>query len=46
LKIDISINTSFITPLYAFNRLFIFWVEPKPVKENKGDLVGGGSSEK
>ncbi len=26
-KIDLAINTQYITPVYAFNRLFIFWVE-------------------
>lgn len=26
-KIDLSIKSDFITPMYAFGRLFIFWVE-------------------
>jgi hypothetical protein len=31
-KIDITINAEYITPVYAFNRLFIFWVERKEIK--------------
>jgi hypothetical protein len=33
-KIDITINSEYITPIYAFNRLFVFWVEMKEVKES------------
>ncbi|MGN6253462.1 MAG: neuraminidase-like domain-containing protein [Solirubrobacterales bacterium] len=28
-KIDLSINSEVITPVYAFNRLFVFWAELK-----------------
>ncbi|MGN6662933.1 MAG: neuraminidase-like domain-containing protein [Solirubrobacterales bacterium] len=28
-KIDLSINSETITPVYAFNRLFVFWAELK-----------------
>ncbi|WP_019502255.1 LamG-like jellyroll fold domain-containing protein [Pseudanabaena sp. PCC 6802] len=26
-KIDLAINSDFVSPVYAFNKLFIFWVE-------------------
>ena len=32
-KIELSINARYITPVYAFNRLFIFWVELKETKD-------------
>lgn len=40
-KIDMTINAEYITPVYAFNRLFIFWVEMKEVKNpgNDGETV-------
>ncbi len=28
-KIDVSIDSKYVTPIYAFNRLFVFWVELK-----------------
>ncbi|HYF32994.1 MAG TPA: neuraminidase-like domain-containing protein [Chitinophagaceae bacterium] len=30
-KIDLSINAAYVTPVYAFNRLFLFWVERNTV---------------
>ena len=33
-KIDISIASPFVSPAYAFNKLFIFWVEQAPVKSS------------
>jgi Tc toxin complex TcA C-terminal TcB-binding domain/Neuraminidase-like domain len=39
-KTDLKINTSLIKIIYAFNRLFIFWIEPKfkqTPKFNKDD---------
>lgn len=33
-EIDVSINAEFITPVYAFNRLFIFWTELKSSTES------------
>ncbi|MEM7029992.1 MAG: neuraminidase-like domain-containing protein [Chloroflexota bacterium] len=34
-KIEISINSEFVTPVYAFNRLFIYWVEFAKVTESR-----------
>jgi hypothetical protein len=31
LKIDVPITSTYITPIYAFSRLFIFWVDLKQV---------------
>ncbi len=40
-KIDLQINSDYLAPVYAFNRLFIFWVETKelekPKKENQNE---------
>ncbi|MCP4419452.1 MAG: hypothetical protein GY805_22800, partial [Chloroflexi bacterium] len=33
-KIDQTINSRFVTPVYAFHRLFLFWVEIKKAKDN------------
>ncbi|HEX8239721.1 MAG TPA: neuraminidase-like domain-containing protein [Allosphingosinicella sp.] len=30
-KIDLAISSPYVTPVYAFNRLFLFWVEVKAV---------------
>lgn len=30
-KIDLAIASPYVTPIYAFNRLFLFWVEVKAV---------------
>jgi hypothetical protein len=30
-KIDVSINSDYISPVFAFNKLFIFWVEIKEI---------------
>lgn len=43
-KIDITINAEYITPVYAFNRLFIFWVERKEI--NNPNNNGATISEK
>lgn len=34
-KIDISIEADFATPVFAFNRLFIFWVEFTKIVESR-----------
>lgn len=34
-KIDTYISSEYITPVYAFNKLFVFWVEFKEHKEQK-----------
>lgn len=36
-KIDLSINSEYISPVFAFNRLFIFWVEMKEIKDTQGN---------
>jgi hypothetical protein len=36
-KIDITINAKVITPVYAYNKLFVFWVELTQKKESAGD---------
>jgi hypothetical protein len=33
-KIDLTINAQQITPVYAFSRLFLFWVELKKTKDS------------
>jgi hypothetical protein len=38
-KIEVPITSAFITPVYAFNRLFIFWVELKQVSSSKIETV-------
>ncbi|NES64341.1 MAG: hypothetical protein F6K24_03235, partial [Okeania sp. SIO2D1] len=34
-KIDLQINSDYLAPVYAFNRLFIFWVETKELEKPK-----------
>lgn len=34
-KIEITINSMFISPVYAYNRLFIFWAEVETVASSK-----------
>ncbi|ABO49534.1 hypothetical protein Dred_0999 [Desulforamulus reducens MI-1] len=34
-KINITINSEYITPVYVFNRLFVFWVELKKNEDNQ-----------
>ncbi|NER46039.1 MAG: hypothetical protein F6J92_04990 [Symploca sp. SIO1A3] len=43
-KIDLQINSEYVAPIYAFNRLFIFWVETKEITQSKGD--GSGKKDK
>ena len=38
-KIEVPITSPFITPVYAFNRLFIFWVELKQVSSSQIQTV-------
>jgi hypothetical protein len=35
-KIDLSFDTDFVTPVFAFNRLFLFWVEFTETSRNGG----------
>ncbi|MGH8531325.1 MAG: neuraminidase-like domain-containing protein [Gammaproteobacteria bacterium] len=35
MKIEVPITSPYITPVYAFNRLFIFWVELKQVSSSQ-----------
>ena len=34
-EVGITINATFVTPAYAFNRLFLFWTEIEPTKNSK-----------
>lgn len=34
-KIDLQINSDYLAPVYAFNRLFVFWVETKEIEKPK-----------
>jgi Tc toxin complex TcA C-terminal TcB-binding domain/Neuraminidase-like domain/Concanavalin A-like lectin/glucanases superfamily len=45
-KINITINADSVTPVYAFNRLFIFWVEFMKTTESRdtGEPVQVGNS--
>lgn len=45
-NIDIKINSEHVTPIYAFNKLFVFWTERTDSKHNSG-LKGetGGSTD-
>jgi hypothetical protein len=42
-KIDVSINSDYISPVFAFNKLFIFWVE---IKESTETNMKDGKTEK
>ena len=33
-KIDLQINSDYLASVYAFNRLFVFWVETKEIKKS------------
>lgn len=35
-NIDIKINSEHVTPVYAFNKLFVFWTEVTDSKDNSG----------
>ena len=37
IKIDLQIKSTLATPVYAFNRLFLFWTEAKPGPTDKDD---------
>lgn len=37
IKIDLAINSKYITPVFAYNRLFIFWVETKKISDPKSN---------
>jgi hypothetical protein len=39
-KMEVSINVGLIRPLYAFNRLFVFFVEPKVTSHKGANVVG------
>ncbi|MFK0731932.1 MAG: neuraminidase-like domain-containing protein [Gloeotrichia echinulata HAB0833] len=34
-KIDLQINSDYLAPIYAFERLFVFWVETKEITKSK-----------
>ena len=41
-KIDLTIQGEYITPIYAFHRLYIFWVEQKELKNVSIETQGSG----
>ena len=45
-KIEVPITSPFITPVYAFNRLFIFWVELEKVSSSQIQTVDGKPASK
>jgi hypothetical protein len=45
-KIEVPITSPYITPMYAFNRLFIFWVELKLVSSSQIQPVAGQPASK
>jgi len=36
-KIDLQINSDYVAPIYAFERLFVFWVEIKEITKSQKD---------
>ncbi|WP_321503373.1 neuraminidase-like domain-containing protein [Breoghania sp.] len=44
-KIDVQIHADSITPVYAFNRLFLFWIELTPTNNSTIQPTTGGGSE-
>ena len=36
-KIDLQINSDYLAPVHAFNRLFVFWAETKEIKKSKDE---------
>ncbi|MFL5587807.1 MAG: neuraminidase-like domain-containing protein, partial [Ktedonobacteraceae bacterium] len=42
-KIDININSDYISPVFAFNKLFVFWVE---IKETTDSSTNNGKTTK
>jgi hypothetical protein len=44
LEIKVSIASPFVSPVYAFNRLFLFWAELKAVDGSQITSTGGNAS--
>ena len=44
--IDLTINSEYLTPVHAFDRLFVFWVELKQVERSQIAADGNSSSSK
>lgn len=42
-NIDISINADTVTPIYAFNKLFLFWIEQKNYDDKQSGNQGSNS---
>ncbi|MBW4680588.1 MAG: hypothetical protein KME19_10785 [Microcoleus vaginatus WJT46-NPBG5] len=36
-KIDLQINSDYVAPIYAFERLFVFWVETKEITKSQNE---------
>ncbi|PWW01255.1 virulence plasmid A protein [Paenibacillus cellulosilyticus] len=45
-EIGISINAETVTPVYAFNKLFLFWIEQKNYNDKQNGQHGNGNSQK
>lgn len=48
-KIEISINAEKVQPVFAFNRVFLFWMEPQPANDTEfqsGGTFGGADAPK
>ena len=39
-KIDITINAEKVQPVFAFNRIFLFWLEPQTTNETEFQIAG------
>lgn len=43
-SIDLSFDTEFVTPVFAFNRLFLFWVEFTEISRRSGGSDGSSAT--
>jgi hypothetical protein len=43
-KIDITINSAFVTPIVAFDKLFLFWSETDVIKSSSVAMTGGNAA--
>lgn len=44
-KTNIKIDSKYVTPIYAFSKLFLFWVELKKLKQAQGNTGNAKKSE-
>ena len=43
-KIDLTINSAFVTPIVAFDKLFVFWSEMDTIKSSSVSMAGGNAT--